>query len=663
MKNTCDTESTSLIQIDMNSELTKSTKTIWLSYVGYSVTTAVYIERALRKICPTITVGPPLPHEFIEKWQLQNIKQPIIHHDIITDFDTDMGVVLAVNPDVPRPDLFLWVESALGYIPRNIAALECPSCCYLIDSHLQRERHLKHAVGFDFVFIAQLAYLEEFRKVNPRTYWLPLACDEEIHRQWQVEKNHDIGFVGAVIPESRREELLNRLRGSFPLHSECCFWDEMARVFSESRIAFNNAANHDLNMRFFEVLSIGSLLLSDMTLGSGQSELFRDGEDYACYLDGNLLETVRFYLENDGLRERIAARGQRLVQNAHTYRHRVEDLIAVTCEGKPDTFSVTELRERSLIGVPEPLKVLRSRIEINSPARSFVIPVLDYSPASEYNIVTLLNDLESIDGEVIVVFNGAAIGEELKWHPRITRHAIMKQNVGVARGWNVGIDMAEGKSAFIVNADAHISSDAVVAIEQGLHTLPDAVCVGPQGAFFNFSLCTDYCYFDKGSFNQAMAVDAVSGFFFAVNRCLFSENGLHFEPAYTPCYFEEWDMALQAKRAGLKCYIVPTEAYDHHWSGTISALRTIPYLGREEEAGAVLKRNRQLFLAKWRAIARREQKPELLESGWKRYLLATVREFMATGRQAEALGKMQSLFELYPHDFEVVSLYKFVSLV
>ena len=37
--------------------------------------------------------------------------------------------------------------------------------------------------------------------------------------------------------------------------------------------------------------------------------------------------------------------------------------------------------------------------------RSFIIPVLDYSPHSPYNINTLLVDLEEIHGEVICVFN------------------------------------------------------------------------------------------------------------------------------------------------------------------------------------------------------------------------------------------------------------------
>jgi len=263
---------------------------------------------------------------------------------------------------------------------------------------------------------------------------------------------------------------------------------------------------------------------------------------------------------------------------------------------------------------------------------------------------------------VIVVFNGASVGDELKAHPRITRHAIMKQNVGVARGWNVGLDMAESDTAFIVNADARISLDAVLAIEQGLKQLPGAACAGPQGSFVNFPLCRDYHYFDKGSFNVPIEVDAVSGFFFAVNRRLCSEHGLRFEDAYSPCYFEEWDLGLQIRRAGLKSYIVPTTAYDHHWSGTIRALRMIPFLGREEAATDILLRNRQYFLAKWRAAARREQRPELLESEWKRYMLGVTRDHLAFGRQEEAREAIQSLRRDYPDDFTVASMSKLVEL-
>ena len=645
------------------SNLTKANNyTVWLSYVAFPVTTAVYLERALRRLCRTVTAGPAMPPELVEQWQLQNMKAPAVCHDIETGFEPDMMDVMRRNQNQPRPDLYIWVESVPGHNPHHLSALDCPTACYLIDSHLNLEKHLKRCLEFDHVFIAQREYLPTFREVNPKTYWLPLGCDPEIHCHWPVEKSCDVGFVGGVSAGSRREELLLRLSSAVNLRYERCFWNEMAQLFSASRMVFNNAVRNDLNMRVFEVMSTGTLLLSDMARNSGQEILFADGEDYACYHEGNLEETARFYLENEQLRERIARRGQRLVHNAHNYRHRITDLLDVVFSGKPDTFSADELRERSLAGMPTFYNELLSSLGANKPVRSFVIPVLDYSPASEYSILTLLEDLKTIDGEVIVVFNDAAVGEELKGHPRITRHAIMKQNVGVARGWNVGLDMAEADTVFIVNADAHIELAAVEALEQGLKTLPLAACVGPQGAFVNFSLCTDYSYFDKGGFDRPIEVDAVSGFFFAVNRRLINEQGIRFESSYTPCYFEEWDIGMQIRVAGLKNYVVPTSAYDHHWSGTIRALRTIPYMGREETAGEILSRNRQYFLAKWRDIAKKTGRADVLESGWKRYMIRHIKRLLAEGNNRLAADRLALLSSHFPEDFEVAALARYSAL-
>jgi glycosyltransferase involved in cell wall biosynthesis len=293
------------------------------------------------------------------------------------------------------------------------------------------------------------------------------------------------------------------------------------------------------------------------------------------------------------------------------------------------------------------------------PLRAFVIPVLDYSPASEYSILTLLEDLDQIEGEVVVVFNGAQIGEELKNHPRITRHAIMKQNVGVARAWNIGINMSEAETVHIVNADAHITLAAVEALEHGLSSLEKAVCVGPQGSFVNFAACVDYIYFDKGSFDKPIQVDAVSGFFFAVNQRLLRQHGIAFENSYTPCYFEEWDLGLQAKKAGLACWIVPTTAYDHHWSGTIRALRTIPYMGREETAGEVLERNKQQFLRKWSAGAGQT----ISGSRYKEYLHQQMQEEIEQGQPDRAEQYLELLVNAYPDDEEIRSVARYMQLL
>lgn len=635
---------------------------IWLSYVAYPVTTAVYFERALRKICRTTTIGPPLPVELIDRWQLQNMKLPLGEQDISTDFTPDMEHVLRTTDPGLHPDLYLWIESVGGHYPRNLDRLNCPKVCYLIDSHLNLEMHLAWAQQFDRVFIAQREYLPEFRQKGCQVHWLPLACDPEIHKKWGTGKKSAIGFVGGVREGSRRQRLLSALGAHVPIRYERCFWDEMARLFSESKIVFNEAIRNDLNMRVFEVMSTGSLLLTDLARNSGQDALFKDGEDCALYRDHQVADVARFYLENGALREQIAARGQRLVHNAHTYRHRVEDLLTVALGGKPDTFSAEELRERSLAGAPPVDAGIHHSICISAAKRSFVIPVLDMSPASEYNVGTLLHDLEGVDGDVIVVFNGREVAEQLKGHPRIDRYAVMKQNIGVARAWNLGLEIAVTPTVFIMNADLHVERTAIESVEQVLDSLPGAACVGPQGSFFNFALTRDYIYFDKGSFKQAQEVDAVSGFFFAVKQEHFNSKQIRFENGFTPCYFEEWDLGLQIKRAGLKSYIVPTTAYDHHWSGTIRALREISFYERAETAGEILLRNRLLFLNKWRGIAAREGNQQLLSSGFLQYAADTAQAQITEGRFHEAGRWLAEASQLGGMNPRIEALQRFIEI-
>lgn len=637
---------------------------VWLDYVSYPVTTAMYLERALRKISRLTTLGPMLPEALIEQWHLQSMKAPVLPHDIPTEFSPDLAGILAATGPAEQPDLYLWVESVGGHHPRNLTALSCPKACYLIDSHLNLSWHLEWARQFDFVFIAQREYLERFRAQGSNAHWLPLGCDPDIHTSCDVLKQHDVGFVGSLTSNNpRRTELLQILSAQVNLHAERCFLTDMARVFSASKIVFNCAVNSDLNMRVFEAMSTGSLLLTDLAWNSGQDVLFRDGEDYAVYRHDDLLpDTVRFYLDNEDLRERIGARGRRLVHTAHTYLHRAEDLLSVALAGKEATWSAEELRKRSLAGVGSPFQDARKAMpSLSSATRSFVIPVLDYSPASCYNITTLLDDLKDISGDVIVVYNSEKVADELKNHPRITQYAVMKQNVGVSRAWNIGLDMAVTPVVFIVNADVHLKVETVEALEAGLLNLNAAACVGPQGSFVDFSLTRDYCYFDKGSFSAPLEVDAVSGFLFALKREHFAEKSIRFEDAFTPCYFEEWDLGLQIRKAGLKSYIIPVTAYDHHWSGTIRALREIEYYSNADTAGEILKRNRGYFLAKWRSIAADEGLSSLLVSGFRAYGAACARQLVMSGKVPEADEVLARLERDFPRDGEIQVLRGYVS--
>ena len=95
-----------------------------------------------------------------------------------------------------------------------------------------------------------------------------------------------------------------------------------------------------------------------------------------------------------------------------------------------------------------------------------VIPVLDFSPHGAYNILTLLDDLAPVAGEVICIFNSPEVYDRLRDHPRIDKFCFNKLNAGVSRSWNMGINLAEGRAIVIMNADLHVSAAAIEQLEE-----------------------------------------------------------------------------------------------------------------------------------------------------------------------------------------------------
>lgn len=589
--------------------LHRQSPVIWLAYVSYPITTAVYFERALRQSHRVVTCGPSLPPSVIESWNLQSLHLPIVDHNLTLDWTPDMEVVLQQTEGrLPSPDLYLWIESIPGYHPKNLRALKCPKVCYLIDSHLNLREHLAWALQFDRVFIAQREYLDAFRAAGVRNvHWLPLACDPEVHSKRSDRKRYDVGFVGSVAPGTRRQHLLQHLAGSqFLVEPRRLFWDRMAHHISESRIGFNNAIVRDLNMRFFETLSTGTFLLTDMAENSGQDELFRANEDYGLYRDPDLIDSVRTWLIQEEEREAIAQRSRRLVHQSHTYAHRCADLVAVSLGGQRDTLSAGQLRERSVGG----LATVDAWVTPPAPrttGRSFIIPVLDADLDEPEGFHRLLADLEGVEGEVVAVFNSPGAADAYRGHPRINLSASLNVNVGVSRAWNLGTHLATQPTLFFFNADLRIEPATIDLLEQALWHLPDAGAVGPQGSFVRFSTYSDVRYFDKGQARTPVAVDAVSGFLFAVKRELFAAGKVRFEDAYTPCFSEEWDFGLQLKRAGYKSYVVPVTGYQHQWGISSNLRKTVRYYDQEEPACEILARNRIHFWRKWLRIAAEDE--------------------------------------------------------
>jgi GT2 family glycosyltransferase/2-polyprenyl-3-methyl-5-hydroxy-6-metoxy-1,4-benzoquinol methylase/Tfp pilus assembly protein PilF len=229
-----------------------------------------------------------------------------------------------IPPD--RFDLFLRVDDGLDYgLPAELR----PSAWWAIDTHLNFPWCLNLARGFDFVFAAQRDGAERLRQEGiASARWLPLACDPDVHRKHEVDKEFDVCFVGNVFP-GERAELVRLLRERYPnTFVGQRYFDDMARTYSAARLVFNRSIGNDINMRVFEALGCGSLLLTNDLRDNGQDELFRDGVHLATYRDADeLLDKAAFYLAREPLREKIAASGRAEALARHTYRHRLERLL------------------------------------------------------------------------------------------------------------------------------------------------------------------------------------------------------------------------------------------------------------------------------------------------------------------------------------------------
>lgn len=234
---------------------------------------------------------------------------------------TDLGRV-----EAGRFDAFVYVDDGQPYdLPKHLR----PSAWWAIDTHLNFDLCLRKAQHCDLVFSAQRDGTMRFRQEGIAATWLPLACDPKFHQPHDVEKKLDWCFVGHLLP-GVRVELIERLQAEFPSgFVGQRFFEQMASTYSASRLVFNRSVRNDVNMRVFEALACGSLLITNDLAENGQSELFQDGIHLSTYRGpAELLDKFHYYLAREFEREQIARQGRAEVLAKHTYRHRMEMVLS-----------------------------------------------------------------------------------------------------------------------------------------------------------------------------------------------------------------------------------------------------------------------------------------------------------------------------------------------
>ena len=184
----------------------------------------------------------------------------------------------------------------------------------------QGMREYLHMQGIVYEDNELLDYLQKTRKV----------CQNVLHRERHVmiEKIVSSGIKLHVFSENWNM-YQGKGRENLVIHPKI-YGEEPYRVWAQSKIGLNVMRGHKAGMteRIANIMLCGACCLSDETVYL--REHFTDGEDIVLFKRTELDELpgkIRYLLEHDEERERIAAAGCEKAIKEHTWRVRAEQLL------------------------------------------------------------------------------------------------------------------------------------------------------------------------------------------------------------------------------------------------------------------------------------------------------------------------------------------------
>jgi hypothetical protein len=230
--------------------------------------------------------------------------------------------ILAALPASFHPDRIVYHDNSGVPWITDLEHFDVPKIFYSVDTHHHHEWHPLYGEIFNRVLVAQRSFLSAFRRP---AFWFPPWAT--VYLEPQEYKTIDVCFRGTmnVRLNAERVAFFERLASLLPVDAGS---GDYTKVYPSAKIVVNQAVKNDLNFRVFEALMSGALLLTPADC-DGLNELFHPGEDLAVYHSGSpedAAEQIRYFLEHDEERRRIAAAGRAKVLEYHTGEQRTQQL-------------------------------------------------------------------------------------------------------------------------------------------------------------------------------------------------------------------------------------------------------------------------------------------------------------------------------------------------
>ena len=240
-----------------------------------------------------------------------------------------------INNIKPEYDFYFRIDD--GHYDYLIPERLRPRVYYVSDTHLpgpfkKIKKHISQG-AYDLVFCPMLKEIEVLKKISPvDVIWMNVGCDPEIHKRLDVERKHDIGFVGndGGIPRKfYLQEIRERYTNSFIGRTD---YREISSVYSASKIGFSFAIRGEcFTMRNYEIMSCGAMLLMKRLRDDSAERMGFVDRKHLVIFDGpeDLFSLIDYYLKNEEERKQIAENGYNVITEKHTYKHRLAEMVDI----------------------------------------------------------------------------------------------------------------------------------------------------------------------------------------------------------------------------------------------------------------------------------------------------------------------------------------------
>lgn len=281
------------------------------------------------------------------------------------------GILAAV--DAFQPDLLLALAQAPLVRPvlDEIGRRGVVRAFWFVEDHRLFGYWRDVAPGYDHLFAIQDGpFLTEAGALAGAAHYLPCAADPAVHRPLALSAEEreawgaPVAFVGAGYRNRRLAfrpllDLGLRIWGSewgdagvladaVQRNGARIATDDTVRIFNATTVNVNlhsstyvdgvDPRGDFVNPRTFEIAAAGAFQLVDER--ALLPPLLEPGVEVATFADAaELRDRVRFWLDRPAERAAVAAAGRRRVLAAHTYRHRMETLLAAIAARDGDALA------------------------------------------------------------------------------------------------------------------------------------------------------------------------------------------------------------------------------------------------------------------------------------------------------------------------------------